>query len=159
MGAWRKAHEGAALQWGEGGVRRLHLGSQYMWLRGVRGWDVRHWLIQFVLFVFFFPTAANLCTEKNSLNQHRTHIKVRSSLNFPFLKGAEGKDLKGKESKKHSISPFMLAEVNFKFSSARFSCRFYHLRRSVQESCSSSNLLTVTTPIISHIGNQNIIRR
>lgn len=110
-------------------------------------------------FCFFFPTAANLCTEKNSLNQHRTHIKVRSSLNFPFLKGAEGKDLKGKESKKHSISPFMLAEVNFKFSSARFSCRFYHLRRSVQESCSSSNLLTVTTPIISHIGNQNIIRR
>ena len=97
MGAWRKAHEGGALQWGEGGVRRLHLGSQYMWLRGVRGWDVRHWLIQFVLFVFFFPTAANLCTEKNSLNQHRTHIKVRSSLiEFSFLERSRRKGLKRK---------------------------------------------------------------
>lgn len=46
---------------------------------------------------FFFPTAANLCTEKNSLNQHRTHIKVRSSLiEFSFLERSRRKGLKRK---------------------------------------------------------------
>lgn len=122
MNAWKASRAGHSKahheiwvkgwwEWGPGG---RHMREQpcnggreacedFTWVHSICGsgesevgtWDTGSSSLCFLF--FFFPTAANLCTEKNSLNQHRTHIKVRSSLiEFSFLERSRRKGLKRK---------------------------------------------------------------